>query len=360
MPKASSTVFLSCADSSETVNSTILRRGASFMGGMVANRGADVAEGGLSAATPRHPHVVKLEAPSPSTFCVTTCARISGAGVMPEERSPYSIRYIGATPASLEASDLIKTLSAITRISMKASQTIYGSQARTSFRIAHVHSDSIDIHGFIEVLAGSQPTFALLPTVTFGISDVPELIKQWLDLLKFLKGESPKTIQTVTNGNAVKIENSQGEVQIVNGNIYNTFVFNNIGRDAEKLEIPVKRGAQKLELYKGKRRIGTYAAADMERFRPIKPAEGPIESEIEAILEVIAPVFEGEGVWRFRYGRMTLTAKLLDEDYRQMVHDGEESFRRGDRLRAKLKTVQEKSGGKIATKHFITKVLGRV
>jgi hypothetical protein len=57
---------------------------------------------------------------------------------------------------------------------------------------------------------------------------------------------------------------------------------------------------------------------------------------------------------------MTLTAKLLDENYRQKVIDGEESFKNGDRLRAMLKTVQEKSGKKVTTKHFITKVLGRV
>jgi hypothetical protein len=186
------------------------------------------------------------------------------------------------------------------------------------------------------------------------------LIKQWLDLLKFLKGESPKNVQTVTNGNAVKIENNHGDVQVVNGNVLNTFLILNVGRDAEKLEVPAKHGADKLELYKGRRKIATYGAADLASFRPIKPAGKPIESEIEAILEVIAPVFEGEGVWRFRYGKMTLTAKLLDEDYRQKVSDGEESFRRGDRLRVKLKTVQEKSGDKITTRHFITKVLGRV
>lgn len=43
-------------------------------------------------------------------------------------------------------------------------------------------------------------------------------------------------------------------------------------------------------------------ATDIASFRPIRPAERPIESEIEAILEVIAPVFKGEGVWRFKYG----------------------------------------------------------
>src|SRR6516165_10774360 len=88
-------------------------------------------------------------------------------------------------------------------------------------------------------------------------------------------------------------------------------------RDATKLELPIRRGAKTMELYRGKRRIGTYDAEDVSEFKPIKPTTSPIESEIEAILEVIAPVFEGEGVWRFKYGRMSLTGRLTDEDYRQ-------------------------------------------
>jgi hypothetical protein len=114
-----------------------------------------------------------------------------------------------------------------------------------------------------------------------------------------------------------------------------------------------------MELYRGKRRIGTYDASDVSEFRPIKPAGNPIESDIEAILEVIAPVFEGEGVWRFKFGRMSLTARLTDDAYRQQVADGQESFRHGDRLRVRLKSVQEKVGDKVTTEHFITKVIGR-
>jgi hypothetical protein len=56
---------------------------------------------------------------------------------------------------------------------------------------------------------------------------------------------------------------------------------------------------------------------------------------------------------------MTLTARLLDETYRQKVLEGQESFRHGDRLKVKLKTVQERLGDKLTTKHFITEVVQR-
>jgi hypothetical protein len=123
--------------------------------------------------------------------------------------------------------------------------------------------------------------------------------------------------------------------------------------------VPVKRGAKNLELkYRG-RKIGSYSATDLSHFRAIKPKDKPLESEIEAILEVIAPVLEGEGMWRFKYGRMSITAKLIDEDYKQRVLSGEESFSHGDRLLVDLKTVQENLGNKISTKHFITRVIRR-
>jgi hypothetical protein len=202
------------------------------------------------------------------------------------------------------------------------SRTYFGSDTPTSVRITHVQPGSIDIQGFVEVAATLQSTLPALPSLALGVKDIPELIKQWLDILKFLKGSPPQKIQNVKNGNAVQIENISGENTVINGNIYNTFIFNDIGRDAAKLEAPVRRGAKRLDVLKGRRKIGSYTAADLQSFRSIRPQNKPIESEIEAILEVIAPVFEGEGVWRFRYGRASLTAKLMDEEYRLKVMEG--------------------------------------
>ncbi len=275
---------------------------------------------------------------------------------MPEGQTPFSIRYTEAAPEALQADELIQVLSALNKLSLKACRTFYGSEAQTSFRIAHVQSGSIDIQGFVELIAGLQPAFAQFPNLILGVHDIPQLIKTWLDLLKFLGGHQPKLVQTVDNGNALAITNNRGQVQQINGNVYNTFIFNNVGRDASKFDVPIKRGAKTLELLHGTRKIATYSADDVGQFKPIRPANTPVESDIDAIVEVTAPVLEGEGVWRFKYGRMSLTAKLVDDDFRQKVLDGVESFRHGDRLQVRLRTVQENLGHKISTKHYITKV----
>src|SRR5207302_282917 len=98
------------------------------------------------------------------------------------------------------------------------------------------------------------------------------------------------------------------------------------------LKLPMRVGAQKMELVQGVRKIAVYDAAELSEFRTIKPANDPLISEIDVILEIVGPIFEGEAVWRFKLGRMKLTAKIVDDDYRQQVSDGHESFRRGDGL----------------------------
>jgi hypothetical protein len=276
------------------------------------------------------------------------------------KETTFSLRYTHSAPDQIEADELIKVLSAFNRIALKASRAFYGSDASTSFRLTHIRSGSLDIQGFIELLAGLQPAFAMLPSLSFGISDIPELIKAWLDLLTFLKGKPPQRVQTVQKGNAVQVENVNGNVTTVNGNVYNTLIFHNVGADASKLDVPVKKGARQLELIKGRKIIATYTPDDAAQFRAIKPTENSIESEIDAIVEVVAPVLQGEGMWRFKYGRMYLTAKLLDDEYRQRVTNGEESFKHGDLLKVRLKTVQEKVGHRVVTRHSIIKVIDRI
>jgi hypothetical protein len=271
-----------------------------------------------------------------------------------------SLFYPGdATPGSMEAKELLQLLTAFTRITNKASRTCYGTTSRISVRIERVQPGSVDLQWLHEMAAAAQSTFAALPALALGVKDIHGLIKAWLDLLKFLQGKPPQKVQHISNGNALQMENASGQTHIINGNVYNTFIINDIGSDAEKLQLPINRGAKKLELKRGHRKIATYTPDDLSNFKKIRPIDKPLESEIDVILEVVAPVLEGEGLWRFKYGRMSLTAKLADDEFRQKVIDGDESFRHGDRLRARLKTVQESVGNKTVTKHFVTKVVQR-
>ncbi|MCP1916254.1 hypothetical protein J2R96_008734 [Bradyrhizobium elkanii] len=166
-----------------------------------------------------------------------------------ESEQSLSLYYTGnVRPSNIEARDLIHVLSAFTRIAAKANRTYHGSGVKTSVRINLVQPGSIDLQWICEAGAAVQSAFPALPGLLLNVKDVASLVKAWLDLLKFLKGQPPQRIQNVQDGNALQIENASGQTTIVNGNVYNTFLLNGIGNDAQKLEIPTKNGAKKLEL----------------------------------------------------------------------------------------------------------------
>jgi hypothetical protein len=184
---------------------------------------------------------------------------------------------------------------------------------------------------------------------------------KWLDLAKFLKGKPPKTVtQNVSNGNAVQIENASGEVQVVNGNVYNFFIGTDVAQDVAKLKLPVKRGATALEAYRGDKKIASYSGHDLSKLKPIKPFKDGLKSEIKTIVEVTAPEFDDEGEWRLKHGRKKLTARLLDEDFKAKMQRGQERIRDGDRLDVQLRAIREKEGTKTRTKYFIVKINRRV
>jgi hypothetical protein len=73
---------------------------------------------------------------------------------MPTAKALFSLHYTDASPEQIDAHELIQVLSSFNRIAVKASRTFYGSDTFISFRIAHVQPGSIDIQGFVEILAG--------------------------------------------------------------------------------------------------------------------------------------------------------------------------------------------------------------
>jgi hypothetical protein len=308
--------------------------------------------------TKYHPYKYRLESPP---IEVNLAQHQQHRVEMIAEKQSLEFRFKGLEgPEILDASELIKLLSAANRLSMLASRSLYGASRDYRLHITHVRSGSIEIGGLVDVLAAAQSAFPSLPSLVLGLTSVGELLRSWLDLLVFLKGQEPKKIQRINNGNDVSIENNSGNIEIFNGNIYNTFILSDAGKDAEKLTIPIRHGATSLEVRDSSGRTSQYSRDNMKYFQPIKSETGVLESEIDAILDVRAPVLEGEGLWRFRYGRTNLTAKLADADFQQKIDAGEERFGHGDKLRVRLRTTQNVKNGRNVVNHCVTKVVGRL
>jgi hypothetical protein len=262
-----------------------------------------------------------------------------------------------AKPEDLDISELIKIIKSHQLITTRAINFLHGGRTTSKISITHVTRGSIDIGSAIQIIGSLQPAFAMLPSLSLGATSVIDLIKSWFDILKFLKGRPPSKIIQKGDGQNLIIQNEKGDNYTVNGNVYNTFIMADIGHLANPYQIPFKSGAKNLKLRQSNRVIGEYTADDVSNFASIRPQSEAVISEIDAILSVVSPVFEGDGVWKFRYGSSILTAKIIDNDFRGRVLDGSETFKRGDYLRTRLKTEQKQVGNKLITSHYITNVV---
>lgn len=280
---------------------------------------------------------------------------------MVERKQPISFKFGGPiSPDSIDVKGIISALQGYNRISEKAARSLYGDSVRATVRLEYIRRGSIDIGGLVEIINQPQQIIPVIGTISLGIKDIAELIKTWLDILKFLRGEPPKSIDPIPSSDKVIITNNGGQTLTINGNVYNNCIFNNIGKDAEKLTPPFSGGATKLDIRSGNRRISTYNQEDIRGFREIKPIDKPIESEINAILVVKAPILEGEGRWHFKYGSQTLTASIMDHDFLERVHSGSESFRKGDRFLVQLKSTQLTDRKKSAVRHEVMRIIRRI
>ncbi len=275
--------------------------------------------------------------------------------------SQLSFDYEGKSLKNcIEATDLRQVLDGYNRLVMDAAQLLKGQETDVSFRIKSVRSNSLHIETVVETFAAAQAVFPIALQLFDGVKTVGEMIKVWLDIQKHLQGEPPKLVQKVINGNAVQIENNSGQVIVINGNIYNAFNALDVGNSGQKIAAPFKRRAESLTIREDHRDLGTYSAKDATSFKRVASAEQPLETTGEVFLTVKSPVLEGDGLWRFRYGASTITARMNDDEFKQQVQSGEETFRNGDIYRVKLKSRQEKNGRKVKTHHVIEKVVAKL
>jgi len=263
-------------------------------------------------------------------------------------------------PESIDVSHLISILRSQQQLIKRSSDFIYGPRTIRKIGIKNVSAGSIDIGSVFQFVGSMQPAFALLPSASLGITTIAEMVKAWLSLLKHLGQKPPVAINQYGDGQNVIIENATGDTQIVNGNIYNTFIMGNIGYYASAFQAPMNFGATGMKLKSRGKVIAEYSRNDVEQFVKIQPESDIVTSKIEAILSVVSPVLEGEGIWKFKYGGATIPAKISDDSFLSGVFDGSESFKRGDAFKVLLATNQKQIGRNIVTTHLVERVLTRI
>lgn len=166
------------------------------------------------------------------------------------------------------------------------------------------------------------------------------------DFLKKLKGESPKEVKFIGDGNVQVSGENFGTTTITN-HIYNITCVNERSRDAlsEVFEaIQQDPAVKELSLLDGKRsRIFTAKKKDFPKLAQKQKAPEPKRRPRiipRAILSLVRVSFEEKKKFDFVYAGNSITASVEDQSFWENLNR-REAFAKGDQLVAKLEITQQ-------------------
>lgn len=273
-------------------------------------------------------------------------------------RETFSLRYTGKQlRTGMDAEDVAAAIQGFAAMARVAGAAIYGDQPHIDFKVQTVRTGSLSIGFLMEVAGVTKTLLGTLPDGPVSVTDFVGLIKDWVGLMKHLGGKPPTKIQKMSKSAGVQIQNAQGDIKIVQNFVFNSFNSHDVGRHAESFARPLRRKADNLEIRVGRKTAAKVTKKDAPAFKSVRKAEEMLEQINTVFLKVVAPVFEGNGMWRFSRGRNTITASIDDPKFLADVQTGHESFRAGDILKVRLRSSQERLGDSIKDHHVVVEVL---
>ncbi|MBC8793930.1 MAG: hypothetical protein C6Y20_20210 [Tagaea sp. CACIAM 22H2] len=270
-----------------------------------------------------------------------------------------TLHYLGKKlRTGIEAEDLADAIVGFAYISRVAGMAVYGEEQKFDLTVRAVKPGSITINFLLEAAAFSQTVASLSLSSGLSATDYFGLLKSWFDLLRHLGGKPPTQVQKITNSpNAIQIQNSDGATIITSPIIYNIFNNFDIGKHAGLVAKPLRGRADGFEISVGKKKAANFNKREATALKSVQRTENQLEQESIVLLKVVAPVFEGGGMWRFSRGKNVITASIQDPKFLAEVQSGRESFSAGDVLQVRLVSLQQRVGKTIKETHAIAEVI---
>jgi hypothetical protein len=226
-------------------------------------------------------------------------------------------------------------------------------EVRTTVR--GIQSGSFDIAFGIHLAEAAGVLFAAKEV------NLPEVIKSVLDLLKHLNGRKPA--KATHEGTKVTIENNNGNVIVVEGNVYSAAMNPETGTLTQGfVRDPLQTIAESIEVRSDSDRAPMrIEASESSAFGPLRELDQPdeqeiIQNEVTTILELTKPDLKGNSKWKFHDGRAAIQASMGDKGFLDKVRKHEELFGSGDRLKVRMISTQT-VGEKVFVSHEIVRVL---
>lgn len=176
-------------------------------------------------------------------------------------------------------------------------------------------------------------------------ANLVSIITGVIGVAQFLKGEKPSIIETLNNG-STKLENINGNVTIINNNVYNVYsspsVQGSLKSTFESLESDVNITGFDL-LDKKENQISHVIREEFPFITGMPESDLKIDEkilEVHASLNIVSMDWELKKKWEFYYLGNKISAKIKDFSFAEDIKQGM-PFRMGDSLEVKMEIRQQ-------------------
>ena len=266
-----------------------------------------------------------------------------------------SLKYSGPAveAGQMDVYEAAANMIAFSDFMVAAAKETYGESASAQANVAGYGKGSFVTDLVINVLGPAATLFS-----TIGPDQFLAVLKDAFELWKFLKGEPPKSVHVLDNGQYAEVHNNNGQVTQVHIDSVK-IVFNE--KTTEAVEQFVKKslsreGMDSVEIKDEKMVVGHASQIESNYFVTVRPEEKITDNEIEMALVIEAPVFKEDNKWRFSDGQNSFHADIEDREFLTRVDSGEQ-FGKGDILIVRLRITQVRSGMKISAQRSVITVI---
>lgn len=200
---------------------------------------------------------------------------------------------------------------------------------------------------------------ATVLTATPDVRGVLTVVKESVDLYKFLKGKTPEKVEHTDQSNNVSVTNVNGNVVVVQSESLNLVLDEKAGKAAAQFvgEALSKPGVEQIQIKSEGHEVAVAGQDDAQFFHPITQEAALVEHTVQMGLTIQEPSFkDGTGhKWTMWDGDASLQFVMEDPAFIDRIDNGQE-FRKGDVLICDVRVVQTRTGSKLRIERTILKV----
>jgi hypothetical protein len=291
----------------------------------------------------------------------------------PMAEATFSVNYDGPAlqDGRMPVRELAPALLALGELFRVAGSEVYPDLPAPTLEIKATERGSFDVHLIVNAsdaweqvmnMLTAQGSTALtnLEGLIFGASGAGVGLYKFIQRLKRRK---IKKIEAASQPDLMKVILDDGttlEAPAGTIKIYRNPAARKAVRDSVA---PAKRnGIEKVEFHPASSEVESIAveAGEVDDFELPTGLEDDelVDDTREAVVSVIKTDF-GEGRWKVSDGSATFGVEMEDQGFKEKIDHGE-PFRKGDLLRARIRTVQSTKEGKLVSEHHLVEVIDHI